>query len=115
MDGPRTCFIGGERFSRARVKEYVEGLEPKTQIVTGSATGAETYVIQLARARKLRVTIPSLLDLDDERALKMQVIDVYVHALRGGTLVLVGAGPRVDEARDMLSRSNAWPMEITEL
>ena len=123
MEEPRTCFIGGEKFDPDRVEEYVLGLDPKQLVVTGEGRGAEERVKTMAALRGMQIRVPPLqLQLFSgiarvrvEKALKLQVVDVYVQALLGGKLVLVGAGSRVEDARAMLTRSSAWPMEVEEL
>lgn len=122
MTEPRTCFIGGEKFDSEPIEEYLSRLPKKSIVVTGNGRGAEERVQTEAKLRGLKVIVPPLQvnhfvgnEHGRLQALHLQVVDVYVQALLGGTLVLVGKGYRIDEARGMLSRSSAWPMEVVEL
>lgn len=122
MEAPKTCFIGGEKFDSDPIEEYLTRLPKKSIVVTGNGRGAEERVQTEAKLRGLKVVVPPLQvnqfvgnEIGRRQALKLQVVDVYVQALLGGTLVLIGKGYRIDEARDMLTRSTAWPMEVVEL
>ena len=106
MERRRTCFIGGSRLRREGHRGVRRRPRRRTLVVTGNAPGAEERDRHLRRRRGFKVTIPPLITTTPT-PLKLQVMDIYVQALLGGTLVLVGNGDRVDQARAMLARSTA--------
>lgn len=109
MERRRACYIGGVVFDADALVEHVTKLNRKTLVVTGNGRGAERRVLDVAEERGLDVYVPPFVDVH------RQITDVYVQALYGGVLVLVGDGFRVRRARAMLARSNGWPAEVIEL
>jgi hypothetical protein len=109
MERRRACYIGGVEYDDDALTEHVTSLSRRTLVVTGNGRGAERRVLDVAQERGLDVYVPDLVDV------RRQVVDIYVQALLGGVLVLVGDGFRVRRARAMLDRSNGWPAEVIEL
>jgi hypothetical protein len=109
MERRRACYIGGVVFDKEAVLGHLWGLNRKTLVVTGDGRGAEKWIRNAAGRLGLEVYVPELVDVE------RQVVDIYVQALYGGELVLVGSGFRVKRAKEMLARSNGWPEQVTEL
>ena len=109
MERRRTCYIGGVEFDEDVLHAHVSGLPRRTLVVTGDGRGAETWVRDVAPTMGFEVYVPEFVDV------RRQIVDIYIQALYGGSLVLVGEGFRVRRAKAMLARSNGWPAEVTEI
>lgn len=109
MERRRACYIGGVEFDEDALHSHVSGLRRGTLVVTGNGRGAETWVRDVAPVMGFEVHVPEFIDV------RRQIADIYVQALLGGVLVLVGEGFRVRRARAMLARSSGWPTEVTQL
>jgi hypothetical protein len=109
MERRREVFIGGTAYDRGALLEHLFDLPRRILVVTGDGRGAEKDVRTHAPRLGLELLVPPSPDVE------RQIVDLYVQALYGGVLVLVGEGFRVRRARQMLARSNGWPTEVIEL
>ena len=109
MERRRACYIGGIVYDKEAVLGHLWSLSRQTLVVTGDGRGAEKWIRDAANRLGLELHVPEFVDVEK------QIVDIYVQALYGGELVLVGSGFRVKRVQEMLSRSNGWPEKVTEL